>query len=78
MWAVSVLGNNFQSVNSILVSDDVIQNLWPILLDPTRDRVSQSLVVTRIVDTHHGSSYATEEESPFAGAFPLLVDAIGV
>ena len=72
MWTVSISSNNFQSLDGISVTDDVVEDLWPILLDP-REWFRTS-VETIVQSTCHGNSYGMLLlAEPLAGALPLAV-----
>lgn len=42
MWTVSISSNNFQSLDGISVTDDVVEDLWPILLDPGTEMMREA------------------------------------
>ena len=74
MWTVSVSSNNFQSLDGISVTDDVVEDLWPILLDPGTEMMREARAWT--MDTHHGSSYGRllAFALPLAGALPFAAE----
>ena len=73
MRAVPISSNHLESLNGVGVPDAVIQDLWPIFLDP-REWFRTS-VETIVQSTCHGNSYGMLLlAEPLAGALPLAVD----
>lgn len=72
MWTVSIPCNHFKPLNSVRVPNNVVQQLWPVLLDPGlwfRRQANEEEW-----STYHGSSYGRALSAPLAGALPLAVE----
>ena len=69
MRAVPILRNDLESVDRLLVPDDIVQDLRPVLFYPRRAEESKKREQR---ETYHGNSY----ELLFAGAFPFAMEEV--
>ena len=69
MRAVPVLRDDLESLNRLLVPDDIVQNLRPILFYPMRAENPHEIDATGVA--YHGNSYALL--SLLAGVFPFAM-----
>ena len=72
MRAVSISCDDFETLDSVCVPHNVVQDLWSILFDPeARVRTSRARDEST---AYHGSSYVRVEAEPLAGALPLAAE----